>query len=166
MQTDEFEKLATQHQDAIYRQMLRVCMHREDAEDALATALMQAFTVADQLKSADAFRSWVGTIGRRGCTKMRKHPSMMQAYDYALEQDLVSPGEGDVELEFMRGCVHEAFEQLPQIYREIYGRCELEEEPVNDAAQALGITLAAAKSRLRRARILMREQLDRSICGA
>ena len=30
-----FEKLANEHKDAVYRQMLRVCGNREDAEDVL-----------------------------------------------------------------------------------------------------------------------------------
>ena len=165
MQTEDFERLVNEHKDGIYRQMLRVCMHRQDAEDALATALMHAFSSADQLKTSDAFRSWVGTIGRRVCAKMRRHPRIEQVFDYALEQDLVSPGEDDMDLEVMRGCVRDAFQSLPAIYQEIYQRCELEETPVNEAAVAVGISHAAAKSRLLRARALMREQLDRSICG-
>ena len=38
----DFEALTRQHKDAVYRQMLRVCDNREDAEDVLVEALLKA----------------------------------------------------------------------------------------------------------------------------
>jgi DNA-directed RNA polymerase specialized sigma24 family protein len=63
-----FEGQVRLHKDAVYRQMIRVCNHREDAEDALATALLLAFKSYDRLESDEAFRTWLGTIGKRVCT--------------------------------------------------------------------------------------------------
>ena len=39
----DFERLSHQHKDAVYRQMVRVCGNREDAEDVLIEALLKAY---------------------------------------------------------------------------------------------------------------------------
>jgi RNA polymerase sigma-70 factor (ECF subfamily) len=165
MKSNRFETLVNTHKDAIYRQMLRVCGHREDAEDALGLALLQAFRAADDLRETQNFAAWVATIGRRVCFKMRGHPSVHQAYDFALDRALVDGSSDDMDLAVMKTCIQEAFEQLPEKYREIYVRCEIEEQTLPEAAEAMGISVAAAKSRLHRARAMVRSLLDTSICG-
>ena len=57
-----FETLVNQHKDAVYRQMVRVCGNREDAEDVLIEALLKAYRHLDQLRNSVAFRAW--QIGR------------------------------------------------------------------------------------------------------
>ncbi|HTM37024.1 MAG TPA: sigma factor [Terriglobales bacterium] len=47
-----FEALANEHKDAVYRQMLRVCGNREDAEDVLIEALFRAYRHLDQLDAS------------------------------------------------------------------------------------------------------------------
>jgi RNA polymerase sigma-70 factor (ECF subfamily) len=64
---NDFETLANQHKDAVYRQMVRVCGNREDAEDVLIEALLKAYRNLDRLRDAVAFRSWLGRIASRCC---------------------------------------------------------------------------------------------------
>lgn len=161
---DSFEKLVQKHKDSIYRQMLRVCSHKEDAEDALSTAILLAFKSASSLKSEDAFRSWVGTIGTRVCGRMRSHKGIQVAWDYAKEEHLIDEKGAPFEFEMLKGCVADALSALPTVYRDVYEMCELEEKSVPEAADQLGISLSAAKSRLLRARTIVRERLDQSIC--
>lgn len=161
----QFERLMNEHKDAVYRNMVRVCGHREDAEDALATALMHAFKAADQLTSEQAFRSWVSTIGRRVCNRMRYHPAVEQALEFAEERGLTATDGPEFDLAILKGCVRDAVSGLPDVYRAVYERCELDEKTVPEAAEELGISLAAAKSRLLRARQMVREQLDTSVCA-
>lgn len=165
MQSAKFESLVRQHKDAVYRQMARVCGHKEDAEDALATALMLAFRASDQLASDEAFRTWLGTIGKRVCTRMRSHPSIQKVLEFAEEHDLVDTRASEYDLAVLKGCVRDAVDALPDIYRAIYVKCELDEVTVPQAAHDLGITHAAAKSRLLRARKIVRENLDQSVCA-
>lgn len=165
MNKQRFESLVNQHKDSVYRQMVRVCNHREDAEDALGTALLLAYQAAEQLESESAFRAWIGTIGKRVCTKMRSHPAIQRTLEYAEEKGLVAEDSEDMDMAVLKGCVADAVSSLSVIYRDIYIRCELNEESVVEAAKALGISHAAAKSRLLRAREIVRRQLDHSICS-
>lgn len=166
MNSEMFESLVNEHKDAVYRQMARVCDNKEDAEDALATAIMHAFQAQNQLTSDAAFRAWLGTIGRRVCTRMRSHKGIASALEFAEEHDLVNTDISEVDLAILKGCVKEAIELLDPTYREVYYLCEIEERSVEEAAKQVGITVAAAKSRLLRARAKVRETLDQSICAA
>lgn len=164
MEATRFERLVAEHKDAVYRQMARVCSGREDAEDALATALMLAYQSLHQLKDETAFRGWLAMIGRRVCSRMRQHPKMQEVWDYAESHDLVNEEES-LEMEVLKGCVKQAIAELADGYREVYEACEIEEHSLAHVAKELGITEAAAKSRLYRARVMVREQLDHSICA-
>jgi RNA polymerase sigma-70 factor (ECF subfamily) len=53
----DFEALANEHKNAIYRQMLRVCGNREDAEDVLIEAPLKAYCSMDQLRASAPFRA-------------------------------------------------------------------------------------------------------------
>lgn len=154
------------HKDAVYRQMIRVCNHREDAEDALATALLLAFQAHHRLQSDEAFRSWLGTIGKRVCARMRTHAGIQTAFEYAEEHDLISQDQSEFDIAVLKGCVKDAIAQLQPIYRDIYIACELNEKSVVEVAKELNISHNAAKSRLLRARALVRELLDLSVCAA
>ena len=160
-----FEALVNEHKDAVYRQMMRVCNHMEDAEDALAEALLLAFKASDQLGSDAAFRSWLGTIGKRVCTRMRSHPSMKETVEYAEARDLIATDVAEFDLAMMKGCVTNALTALPEKYRSVYQMCELEELTLPEAAERLEISVAAAKSRLLRAREAVRAHLGQSLCG-
>ncbi len=164
MEREEFSELVEAHKDAVYRQLIRVCGQREDAEDALATALLLALQHLDQLDQPEAFRAWLGTIGRRVCTRMRRHAGM----ETVLEQieNLGLAGGAEMEMQVLKSCVKSALETLTPEYRSVYEACEIEERPLQEVADELGITLAATKSRLHRARALVREELDGSICGS
>lgn len=160
-----FEDLVNQHKDAVYGQMLRVCGHREDAEDALATAMLHAFKAYQQLESDEAFRAWLSTIARRVCTRMRGHRGIDHVVEFAEHHGLVDESVSEFDIAVLKGCVQEAIDSMPLIYREIYTACELDEVTIADAAKQIGISVGAAKSRLLRARAFVRQALDQSICA-
>lgn len=166
MDTNRFESLVRRHKDSVYRQMIRVCRHREDAEDALATAMLLAYQAAGQLSSDAAFRSWLGTIAQRVCSKMRSHTAMERVMEIA-ETEKLSPDSAQAfDMHVMKGCVKDAVENLPLLYRDVYELCDIEGLTDTQAADRLGISIAATKARLRRAREMVRHSLDRSVCGS
>ena len=60
----------------------------------------------------------------------------------------------------MKELFSEAINALPDLYREVYQLCDVEDLRGDDVARRLGISRAAMKSRLRRARDLVRTYLD------
>ena len=65
----------------------------------------------------------------------------------------------------MKRVLENALQTLPENYRRVYEMRDLEDQPGEKAAEALGISLAAMKSRLHRARVLLRDRLDEVLKG-
>lgn len=167
-----FEELANEHKDAVYRQMLRVCGNHADAEDVLMEALLKAYRSLGQLREAAAFRAWLGQIARRLCWKLREREAMAPLLQLSVMEDggteLASAGEAlDVELarQEMKALLWQAIAELPEEAREVYVLRDVEDESGEEVAKKLGITVAAMKSRLHRARQALRERLDKILAA-
>jgi RNA polymerase sigma-70 factor (ECF subfamily) len=70
------------------------------------------------------------------------------------------PLEQQIALREMSSLLHEAVEKLGEEYRSVYVWHDLEDVPAKEVARRLGISIAAVKSRLHRARESVRNQLD------
>lgn len=162
----DFDRLVAEHKDAIYRQMVRICGDRDDADDALVDALGRAFRSIDQLREPEAFRGWLTQIGRRVCTRMRRRDPEAAVSLEALisaghpEPIVRSTIDDDAEMAATKRCILGALDSLPTLDRQIYWQREVEAQPAAVVASSLGISVPALKSRLHRARIKVRERLD------
>lgn len=166
----DFETLAKQHKDAVYRQMMRVCGNRQDAEDVLVEALLSAYRHLDQLRDSTAFRAWLAQIGRRVCWQLRERESLLPLLQLsALEEEAreIPSAEPPVDVQVaareMKAILAAALDELPLEYREVYQLRDVNGLSSQEAAQKLGITSAALKSRLHRAREMVRERLDAAL---
>jgi RNA polymerase sigma-70 factor (ECF subfamily) len=168
-----FEALANEHKDAVYRQMIRVCGNREDAEDVLIEALLKAYRHLDQLQDSVAFRSWLAQIARRVCWQLKERDSLMPLVQLsALEDEGKQISANDLPMEAqlasrqMKEMLNQAVDSLPPDYRAVYQLRDVEELAGAEVARRLGISLAAMKSRLHRARALLRQHLDAALAGS
>ena len=167
---NKFETLAAQHKDTVYRQMIRTCGNREDAEDVLIDALLKAYRHLDQLRDAEAFRPWLAKIAKRVCWQLKEREALMpllqlsqleeEGREIASDQPAM---ETQIDAGRMKALLQEAVRQLPSQYREVYELRDLEEQSGEAVASHLGISLAAMKSRLHRARAMVRERLDEEL---
>jgi RNA polymerase sigma-70 factor (ECF subfamily) len=169
----DFETLANRHKDAVYRQMMRVCGNREDAEDVLIEALLKAYRHLDQLRDSGVFRSWLTQIGRRVCWQLRERESLLPVLQLSALEDegRQIPGAGpspeaQMAAARMKELLAQAVRNLPEACRLVYEMRDLEQLSGEEAAQRLGISMTAMKSRLHRARRLVRQQLDPVLAGA
>ncbi len=65
----------------------------------------------------------------------------------------------------MKGLLNESIAALPEPYRSVYELCDVEDLRGDEVARRLGISRAAMKSRLHRARELVRTHLDAALAG-
>jgi RNA polymerase sigma-70 factor (ECF subfamily) len=162
-----FDDLANEHKDAVYRQMIRACGNREDAEDVLVEALLKAYRNLDQLRESKAFRGWLAQIARRVCWQLKQRDSLQPMMQLSAYEDeggqIVDPGDSPELLMAkaqMKDWLTKAVDSLEPEYREVYVLRELEEVSGEEVARRLGISLAAMKSRLHRSRESIRKYLD------
>jgi RNA polymerase sigma-70 factor (ECF subfamily) len=168
----DFEALANEHKDAVYRQMLRVCGNREDAEDVLIEALFRAYRHLNKLEHPEAFRAWLARIGSRVCWRLKRREavlpiiqlSQMEEEGFEIPSTSARPDEHWDAMQ-MKQILQDSLQSLPGNYRRVYEMRDLEDQPGEKVAEALGISLAAMKSRLHRARVLLRDRLDKVLKG-
>jgi len=165
-----FETLANEHKDAVYRQMIRACGNREDAEDVLVEALLKAHRHLGQLRNSRAFRSWLSQIAKRVCWQLKAREALAPLMQLSALEDeglQISSSEPAMEQRLaskeMKKLLTEAVRSLPEPYREVYEMRDLEEVSGELTAKRLGISLAAMKSRLHRGRELVRQHLDAAL---
>lgn len=168
----DFERLANEHKDAVYRQMIRVCGNREDAEDVLIEALLKAYRNLDQLRESQAFRAWLAQIARRVCWQLKKKEALHPVVQLSELEDAGMPLADDatpLELQLarkeMKEMLDRAVAQLEPAYRDVYQMREIEDLSGDEVARRLGISLPAMKSRLHRARESVRQYLDATLAG-
>lgn len=165
----DFERLAVEHKDAVYRQMIRACGNREDAEDVLIEALLKAYHHLEQLRDPKAFRGWLAQIGKRVCWQLKQREALMPLMQLSVLEDegRQFSGPEDIEsavaLRQMKQLLADALDQLPPDYREVYQLRDVEQLPGEEVARRLGISLPALKSRLHRARAMVRQYLDEKL---
>ena len=166
----DFDALTRQHKDAVYRQMIRVCGNREDAEDVLVEALLRAYRHLNQLRDSAAFRAWLAQIAKRVCWQLKEREALLPLLQLSAldEEGREIPGsEPTPELQLarrqMRQFLDDAVAALPPLYQSVYQLRDIEDEPGDEVARKLGISRAAMKSRLHRARELVRAHLDAAL---
>lgn len=163
----DFDLLAARHKDAVYREMLRLCGNRDDAEDVLADSMVKAYRFLGQLSDESAFRPWLTQIARRTCGRLKRRESLrpllsMSALEEAgIEPATTAPTPLEQALERdTRECLYRALDSLPPMYREVYEARDIEGLSGPEVAKQLGMELATVKTRLHRARKMVRDLLD------
>ena len=163
----DFEALANEHKDAVYRQLIRACGNREDAEDVLIESLLKAYRSLGQLRESNSFRPWLAQIGRRVCWQLKQREALLPLMQLsAMEEEgrEVAAAGPSVEMSAarsqMKALLEKAVQSLPKAERQVYELRDLEELSGDETAARLKITPAAMKSRLHRARAGIRRSMD------
>lgn len=151
------------HRHGVYRYGLRVCRTTEDAEDALQEALWSATRAIQSFRgSASSILSWLFTIIRRECLRLidRRRDAMVELD--TIEARLIAEGmtpEDAVLSSQVSSFIARALSELDESYREVIVLRDIRELSAPEAAELLGLSVEALKSRLHRARAELRERL-------
>lgn len=126
-----------------------------DVDDAVQEALMIVARKHASVRAIAAFSGWLFAIVRRECRRLGRKALNFDPYDEATVERWLATHDGDS----LRRELMDAIESLPADYRNILLLRDFAELTIGEIAEQLGITSAAAKSRLHRARTLAREYL-------
>lgn len=145
--------LAVCHAD-VRRYARRNC-HASNVDDAVQEALLTISRRVKGLKAAAAFSSWLFIIIKRECRRlerlMLRHEPLP---DEIAEERMLSRPDASLRIDLAR-----ALESLPAHYLEVVLLRDFEELTISEIAQHLGEQPGAVKSRLHRARELVREYM-------
>jgi len=174
-----YAELCCRHSQRIFRTVLRITGNTADAEDTLQEALLKAYIHIRGFEGRSAFSTWLTRIAINSALMLSRRKRSQPVY--SLER---GPGAGDLKLrEPMEtshnpeeSCIQNALEnELAQAIRSLSPHLRVvmqiryrEGAPLAQIAKRLGISEAAVKSRLLRARSKVREHLDKGTylsCG-
>jgi RNA polymerase sigma-70 factor, ECF subfamily len=164
-----FESLVRKHERRVFRVALAVLGNAEDAEEAMQDSFVKAFRHLDQFRKEARFSTWLTRIAvNTAIEKRNTQKNYVPLVEAETAEGPVTPKRfepwrsnpeelyGKQEVHRM---VEEAIQTLPEIYREVFVLRDVEGLKAEEAAEVLGIKIPALKSRLLRARMLMRETL-------
>ncbi len=148
---EALERLLTTCQADARRYAYRHCV-ANDIDDAIQEALMVVAKKVQGIKAAAAFTSWLSTVIRRECRRLEK---VVSRWDPLVEAHF-RPNQTD---ETLRLDLTAALESLPAHYLEIVLLRDFEELTIGEISERLQEPAGAVKSRLHRARVLVREYM-------
>ena len=161
--------LVRTYHDRVYRFGVRVCRDQFDADDAVQEAFTQLARKPDVASDPGAL-SWLMTVVKNACLRMmrpflRERRSLGERVSDSDAAELPSAS-GDPEQALSRWrlvhAVHRAIASLDPASREVIVMRDLEGLTGDEACVALGLSEAAMKSRLHRARKELRNALVES----
>lgn len=156
------EQLLTTIAPSIQRFGLRMCKGQSDSDDVLQDTLMTVLQHLPEFEGRSSFTSWVFALTRSACTRRRRGLKNQAGVELdeanGLAQGSPTPEEG-AEGRQLSQMLIQALDALPTDYREVILLRDIEALTAPEAAEALGISVDALKSRLHRARQALRETL-------
>jgi RNA polymerase sigma-70 factor, ECF subfamily len=171
---DAMERLLVRAQEVAYRFSLLVCGHPEDAEDVMQEALLKTYQHVAHISEPDAFRTWLYTTVRNACLMKRRRrvgePSSFVSLEQGVETadgvvpvdvaDAARPMDQQLSDAWVDGRLRQALSQLPPLYRMVVVMREIEGLSTREVAEIIGVSEANVKTRLHRARLMLRKQLQ------
>jgi RNA polymerase sigma-70 factor (ECF subfamily) len=156
------EQLLTSIAPSIQRFGLRMCKHKPDSDDVLQDTLMTILQHLPEFEGRSTFTSWVFALTRSACVRRRRGLKNQSGVNLDLATDISEAGptpEQGAEGRQLSRMLSQALDSLPADYREVILLRDIESLTAPEAAEALGISVDALKSRLHRARQALREAL-------
>jgi RNA polymerase sigma-70 factor (ECF subfamily) len=173
-----FHELIRPCERSIYFLLLSLLKNETDVEDAAQETVIKVYQNLDKFRGDSQFRTWVLSIARNeGLGRLRKIGSRREdsldaeidgsSGDYTpaiLTSWREIPAEA-LEQKELGAILRKAIEGLPEIYRNIVLLRDIEEMDIRQTAAVLGISEAAVKVRLHRARALLQRHLAPQLKG-
>jgi RNA polymerase sigma factor (sigma-70 family) len=154
---EAFETLFRQHQQEIYRWILRLVRDRAAAEDLTIETFWRAYKAHAHFDPTRSFEPWVRQIATNlAIVHLKRQPKTVEFEDSAAPPQADSAVQRD-----QRERIRSAFQSLPIRLRVPALLALVEERPHREIAESLGISEAAVKARVFRATKLLRQKLTR-----
>lgn len=170
-QRELFYELVRPYEGRVYAAAFAILRHEQDAEDAAQEAMLKAFANIGQFRAEARFSTWLIqiTVNEALMRRRRERTVIMEGIDNHRDEDSEYaprdfadwreiPSEA-LERKEVRQHLAKALAALDQKYREVFVLRDMEHLNIQETAVALGISVASVKTRLLRARLMLRDLL-------
>ena len=173
-----FTELVRRYENLVYSFAFKVCRNKEKASETLHDTFVNVYRKLDQFDHRSKFTTWLYSIVANNCL-MKNRRSKLEAasvsfnefsfshddhVDHSHHERIIhvwksSPLDRVMNTE-LKDLLDEAIQKLPLDYRVVFILRDIEGRSAEETAKILKLTIPAVKSRLRRARVFLREQLN------
>ncbi len=167
-----FETLVGRYERKILRLAQNITQNREDAEDVMQEAFLKAYEHLSGFQGNSRFYTWLVRIAvNQALMKLRKRRPNVVSIDEEVNtgEDLIpreiedwgpSPEDRYKQTE-LSDILSEVIGDLDPSFRIVFQLRDIEELSTEETAEALGLSVPAVKSRLLRARLKLRQKLNK-----
>lgn len=167
-----FSKLVQRYEQTVWGFAFKLCRDKEKAEESFQDTFVNVFRKIDQFDGRSKFSTWLYSIVANNCLmkrRRRKIEDLLESLDEppdtedeSVQRQLVAWDDTPVE-KLLHGELKEqldaAIQKLPDDYRLVFVLRDLEQRTAEETSKITGLSVPAIKSRLRRSRIFLRQQL-------
>jgi RNA polymerase sigma factor (sigma-70 family) len=156
-----FDELHERHREKMFWVAHRITRHREDAQDAVQESFLSAYVHLKKFDERARFSTWLTRIAiNAALMKIRKNRVSREvgveaAHAVELSNSVPNP-EAICARSEQKAALREAIAKLRPALRNVVELYDLQECSLQETAEALGISVAAAKGRLFHARAALR----------
>jgi RNA polymerase sigma-70 factor, ECF subfamily len=179
-QAAAFRLITQRHNRRLYRVARGILGDDGEAEDVVQETYLRAFKNLDGFRSESSLATWLTRIAINEALgrKRRRRPMLdLENLDMLDEQGeprvLIFPGvsagsnpEADASRTEIRRLLERAVDDLPEAFRVVFVMREVEQMSVEETASQLDLRQETVKTRLHRARRLLREALEEKLGSA
>jgi len=168
--TSAFGELVRRYQDRLFHAVYRMVDNAEDARDVVQEAFLNAYQSLDSFKGDSQFFTWLYRIAVNTAISMkRKHRAILSIDAVRNGEPLIDPtdpspanrpGYSMEQLEQERR-VHRALKRLSPEHRAVLVMKDMRGQKYEEMAEVLGVPIGTIRSRLHRARLELRELLEK-----
>ena len=175
---DLFYELVRPYEGRVYSAALSILRNEHDAEDVSQEAVLKAFKHFRQFRAESRFSTWLIqiTVNEARMQIRKQHAHMTEPItDHEDEEGNYMPCDfadwreipsETLERKEVRQLLTEALAALGEKYREVFVLRDMQHLSIEETAQTLGITTASVKTRLLRARLMLRDLLAPGLGGS
>src|SRR5512146_2552487 len=168
-----FEELVRRYDRNVFRIAQHITQNREDAEDVVQDAFLKAYQNLGQFQGQSKFYTWLVRIAVNEALMRlrRRRPERMVSLDEDVktEEDTMprevadwSPNPEQLYTQSeLRDILTKTIQGLPSSFRTVFVLRDVEGLSTEETAEALALSIPAVKSRLLRARLQLRERLNK-----
>jgi RNA polymerase sigma-70 factor (ECF subfamily) len=168
-----FEKLVKRYDRNVFRIANHITHSREDAEDVVQEAFLKAYSNLEKFQEQSKFYTWLVRIAvNEALMKLRKRrperfvslDEDVKTEDDSLPREVADWSPNPEQLynqEELRDILSRTIQGLPPTFRTVFVLRDVEGLSTEETAEALELSVPAVKSRLLRARLQLRERLNR-----
>jgi RNA polymerase sigma-70 factor (ECF subfamily) len=170
-----FEQIYTKYEVKIFNLILRMVGNREDAEDLTVETFTNAYRAWDRFRGDARVSTWLHQIAVNNCKNRFKQRDRRKLFEPVSLDDGIETDSGELSREVadwrdapervlldkeLSTQIQRAVDALAPEYRVVLVLCEMEDMSYEEIARVTGLTIPAVKTRLHRARNMIRRRLE------